>query len=138
MVTAFFHGQAFLRGPTHVPLQVQSWRHSPLKGEAGSLADHSELPMQIPQVQVQYAWLLLFYCGAARVNIHIRTIRPELTTEITQMHDEQIWHCFCRLLRIARDAVIVLLIGPVGLTPSKWFGRAILSGWDRLAGGGSA
>ena len=70
------------------------------------IADHSELLTRIPSVQdLQCAWLLLLYCGAARANFYIRTIRPELTANFARSHDDQIWHCFCRLLRIGPDAV---------------------------------
>ena len=55
------------------------------------IADHSELLTRIHEVQdLQCAWLLFLYCGAARANFHIRT-----TT----------WQCFCNLLRIRPDAV---------------------------------
>ena len=65
------------------------------------LANHSELLTRIPEVQdLQFAWLLLLYCGAA-----IRTVRPELTAAFSRVHDEQIWQCFCGLLRIGPDAV---------------------------------
>ena len=50
-------------------------------------------------------WLLLLCCGAARANFHIRTIRPELSVEFSQRHEEQIWHCFCKLLNAPPDAV---------------------------------
>ena len=38
---------------------------------------------------------MLLYCGAARANFYIRTIRPELSAKFSQRHDEQMWHCFC-------------------------------------------
>ena len=68
------------------------------------IADHSELLTRIPSVQdLQCAWLLLLYCGETRANFYIRTIRPELTANFARSHDDQIWHCFCRLLRIRRS-----------------------------------
>ena len=70
------------------------------------IADHSELLTRIPEVQdLQCAWLLLLYCGAARANFHIRTIRPELTANFAWSHHDQILQCFCNLLRIRLDAV---------------------------------
>ena len=70
------------------------------------ITDHSELLTRIPEVQdLQCAWLLLLYCGAARANFYIRTIRPELTANFARSHDDQIWQCFCNLLRIRPDAV---------------------------------
>ena len=70
------------------------------------LANHSELLTRIPEVQdLQCAWLLLLCCGAARANFYIRTVRPELTAAFSRGHDEQIWQCFCGLLRIGPDAV---------------------------------
>ena len=70
------------------------------------LANHSELLTRIPEVQdLQCAWLLLLNCGAARANFYIRTVRPELTAAFSRRHDEQIWQCFCGLLRVGPDAV---------------------------------
>ena len=70
------------------------------------ITDHSELLTRIPEVQdLQCAWLLLLYCGAARANFHIRIIRPELTANFARSHDDEIWQCFCNLLRIRPDAV---------------------------------
>ena len=40
----------------------------------------------------QCAWLLLLYCGVARANFCIRTVRPGLTEEFSR-HEEQIWRC---------------------------------------------
>ena len=55
------------------------------------ITDHSELLTRIPEVQdLQCAWLLLLYCGAARANFYIRTIRPELTANFPRSHDDQI------------------------------------------------
>ena len=70
------------------------------------IADHSELLTRIPDVQdLQCAWLLLLCCRAARANFYIRTIRPELPANFARSHDDQIWQCFCNLLRIRPDAV---------------------------------
>ena len=60
-----------------------------------TVAEHSKLLLKIPEVKdLQCAWLLLLYCGVARANFYLRTVRPELTEEFSQMHDEQIWRCF--------------------------------------------
>ena len=41
------------------------------------------------------------------IDFYIRTIRPKLSAEFSQRHDEQIWHCFCKLLKTPPDAVAV-------------------------------
>ena len=48
-----------------------------------------------------------FTVGPPERTSTIRTIRPELSAEFSQRHDEQIWHCFCKLLKTPPDAVAV-------------------------------
>ena len=70
-----------------------------------TVAEHSKLLLKIPEVKdLQCAWLLLLYCGAARANFYLRTVRPELTEEFSQRHDEQIWRCFCTIAGVAPEA----------------------------------
>ena len=100
------------------------------------LANHRELLTRIPN-HLQCAWLLLLYCGAARANFYIRTVRPELTAAFSRGHDEQIWQCFCGLLRIGPDAVapsakaaatLPLAAGGMGLTElwrQRKFGKSL-------------
>ena len=93
------------------------------------LANHRELLTRIPEVQdLQCAWLLLLYCGAARANFYIRTIRPELSAEFSQRHDEQMWHCFCKLLKTPPDAVAVS-VSKAATLPLTSGGLGLRSAW---------
>ena len=70
-----------------------------------TVAEHSNFLLKIFQVKdLQCAWLLLLCCGAARANFFIRTMRPDLTEEFSQRHDELIWRCFCTIAGVAPEA----------------------------------
>ena len=58
-------------------------------------------------IPVQDLQCCVAIAGTARANFYIRTIRPELSAEFSQRHDEQIWHCFCKLLKTPPGAVAV-------------------------------
>ena len=61
--------------------------------------------IEIPEVKdLQCAWLILFYCGVTRATFHVRSVRPDLTENFAEQHDEQVWRCFCELVGVAPAA----------------------------------
>ena len=65
------------------------------------LRKHQTLLERIPMVQdVQCAWALLLHSAASRANYQVRVVRPELTGEFGQGHDEGVWRCLCNILRV--------------------------------------
>ena len=56
---------------------------------------------RIPQVpDTQSAWLLLSFCAAARANFFLRAVNPDLTDQFAASHDNGVWQCLCRILKI--------------------------------------
>ena len=53
---------------------------------------HGELPRKISHVKdLQCAWLILLCCGVTRATFHVRSVRPDLTENFAEKHDEQVW-----------------------------------------------
>ena len=66
---------------------------------------HGELPQKISDVKdLQCAWLILLCCGVTRATFHVRSVRPDLTENFAEQHDEQVWRCFCELVGVAQGA----------------------------------
>ena len=56
---------------------------------------------RIPQIpDTQSAWLLLSFCAAARANFFLRAVSPDLTDQFAASHDDGVWQCLCRILKI--------------------------------------
>ena len=53
---------------------------------------------------LQSARLLLLFCAVPRANFHLRMVRPRLSEEFVQAHDDAVWKCFCQLVGIAGDS----------------------------------
>ena len=67
----------------------------------GKITEHRVLLDRIPEVpDTQSAWLLLSYCAAARANFHLRAVCPQHAQQFAAAHDEGVWQCLCRILRI--------------------------------------
>ena len=66
---------------------------------------------------------LLLHSAASRANYQLRVVRPELTEGFARGHDEGLWQCLCRILRVhhgeghlTRDmATLPLALGGLGL-----------------------
>ena len=64
-----------------------------------------ELLQKIPEVKdLQCAWLILLYCGVTRATFYVRSVRPDLTENFAEQHDEQVCRCFCELVGVAPAA----------------------------------
>ena len=48
----------------------------------------------------QSAWLLLSFCAAARANSFLRAVNPDFTDQFAASHDDGVWQCLCRILKI--------------------------------------
>ena len=65
------------------------------------MAEHRVLLERIPLVpDTQSAWLLLSFCAAARANFYLRAVSPDLTDQFAAAHDDGVWECLCRTLKI--------------------------------------
>ena len=63
--------------------------------------EHRVLLERIPAVQdVQYAWLILLHCAAARANYLLRVFRPALVRQFAENHDAVLWRCLYQILDI--------------------------------------
>ena len=60
-----------------------------------TVAEHSKCLLKIPEVKD---------LQCTRANFYLRIVRPELTEEFSQRHDEQIWRCFCTIAGVAPEA----------------------------------
>ena len=69
-----------------------------------TVAEHSKFLLKTEVKDLQCAWLLLLYCGAARAYFYFSTVRRELSEEFSQRHDEQIRRCFCTIAGVAAEA----------------------------------
>ena len=46
--------------------------------------------------------LILLYCGVTTATFYVRSVRPDLTENFAEPHDEQVWRCFCELVGVAQ------------------------------------
>ena len=73
-----------------------------LKFLEAKIAEHRVLLERIPLVpDTQSAWLLLSFCAAARANFYLRAVNPDLTDQFAAAHDDGVWECLCRTLKIS-------------------------------------
>ena len=69
---------------------------------------------RIPAVpDLQSAWLLLLLCGATRANFWLRMVRPELTAQFAEQHDNNVWQCFATLLGLPEGQPTVAVSMPL-------------------------
>ena len=55
---------------------------------------------RIPAVQdLQSSWSLV-HCASARSNCFLRVVTPESVANYARLHDDGMWRCFCRMMRI--------------------------------------
>ena len=58
--------------------------------------EHASLLQRILAVKdLQSALLSLLFCAVPRANFHLRMVRPRLSEEFVQAHDDAVWECFC-------------------------------------------
>ena len=43
----------------------------------------------------------LSFCAAARANFYLRAVSPDLTDQFVAAHDDGVWECLCRTLKIS-------------------------------------
>ena len=73
-----------------------------LKFLEAKIAEHRVLLERIPLVpDTQSSWLLLSFCAAARANFYLRAVSPDLTNQFAAAHDDGVWECLCRTLKIS-------------------------------------
>ena len=82
----------------------------------GKIAEHRVLLDRIPEVPgTQSAWLLLSYCAAPRANFHLRVVNPHRAEQFAAAHDEGVWQCLCRILKLlptmASGALLSVRVG---------------------------
>ena len=92
----------------------------------GKITEHRVLLDRIPEVpDTQSAWLLLSFCAAARANFHLRAVCPQHAQQFAAAHDEGVWQCLCRILRILptcgaqEQASLPLREGGLGLRSAR-------------------
>ena len=70
------------------------------------VVEHETFLQRVPELKdLQWAWLLLLFCGVAEANFLLRTIGPALSHTFAARHDAQIWRCFSTLVGLSPDAV---------------------------------
>ena len=84
---------------------------------------------RIPAVQdLQSSWSLLVHCASARSNYLLRVVTPESVANYARLHDDGMWRCFCRMMRIDPTqeedirsmAGMPLILGGLGLLWASW------------------
>ena len=108
------------------------------------LAEHDVLLQRIPLVtDVQSAWSLLLHCAGGRANYLLRVVRPELVGRFALGHNEGLWECLKRIMKLegdVRDTVkditsLPLALGGLGLrSATRTSESAFWASWaDSLA-----
>ena len=68
------------------------------------LAEHDVLLQRIPLVtDVLSAWSLLLHCAGGRANCLLRVVRPELVGRFALGHNEGLWECLKRIMKLEGD-----------------------------------
>ena len=114
-----------------------------LKFLEAKIAEHRVLLERIPLVpDTQSAWLLLSFCAAARANFYLRAVSPDLTDQFAAAHDDGVWECLCRTLKISptcgawEQSSLPLWEGGLGLRSVARLGRRVKDGAGAPSGCG--
>ena len=84
-----------------VERRPHTWAHFVLKFLEQKIDEQRVLLERIPQVlDTQSAWPLLSFSAAARANFFLRKLTQTSQTSSAASHDDGVWQCLCRVLKI--------------------------------------
>ena len=74
--------------------------------------------VQTQLTQKLSAWSLLLHCAGGRANYLLRVVRPELVGRFALGHNEGLWECLKRIMKLVAAAIVESLEQSVDMSPT--------------------